>query len=115
MDKKSRSKVIALSPMVVAMLAVAGHASAAPQHDAGMQQQDAQQANVVHAGSTAVELDLTGIIATLDGPIDEALLAAEDVKCTFYSTGGGGTKCTFYSTGTETLPNIAADGGFYNV
>lgn len=111
MDKKS-SKGIAFSPIVIAMLAVAGNAGAAVHH-APAAQPDTHTATAAQA---AAGLDLNGAVVELNAPISDAEFLA-GTQCTFYSTGGGGTKCTFYSV-TKDTKNVAFEGdvaGFDNV
>jgi hypothetical protein len=112
MSDRKVNKALALSPVVAAMLAVGGNASA---HSI-----DTTDATHLGIASTAavsnlgMNLAFDSAVTLLDAPLDEAQLAAGDVKCTFYSTGPGGTKCTFYSNSNPNLFD-GVDAGVFNV
>jgi len=123
MSNKHRSKVAALSPVVAAMIAVTGSASANEANAPPTTPLEGVSDASLHVHNMDLELDLNGVITYLDAPLSEELLASGDMKCSFYSTSGGETKCTFYSSNQEpSIPNARmladaeqADFGKFNV
>jgi hypothetical protein len=113
MSSQKGNKALVLSPIVAAMLTVAGNASA---HSVDTTASiNATIASTAAISNLGMDLAFDNAVTLLDAPLDEAQLAAGDIKCTFYSTGPGGTKCTFYST--TSTPNAfgGVDEGIFNI
>lgn len=107
-----------LSPIVVAMLTVAGNANAEQAIGNTSDIKNSPSTTTISDSTNIVDLDLAGATINLDTPLDENLLAAGDVKCTFYSNSGGEIKCTFYSSTEEVASNTIKTSninGFSNV
>lgn len=116
MNNKKGNKAIVLSPIVAAMLAATGTASADTQQSPYQNSENTITAPL--SSNVSMDLSFDGIITHLDAPLDETLLAEGDVKCTFYSNTGGEIKCTFYSTtAPKTQEELGGlqDTGMFNV
>jgi hypothetical protein len=113
MSSRKVNKALALSPVVAAMLAVGGNASA---HS--IDTTDATLTGIISTAAVSnlgMDLAFDSAVTLLDAPLNVFDLDAGEVKCTFYSTGPGGTKCTFYSTNNTQNLFDGVDQGVFNV
>ncbi|HAL21863.1 MAG TPA: hypothetical protein DCP40_03905 [Stenotrophomonas sp.] len=101
MSKKIDKKVL-LSPVLAAMLGVAGAAGAAEIQTS----EAAPHVASANVASPSVELNIDYLDVQAQLDMDDAMA---ETKCTLYSSGG--TKCTFYATDSDTVQQIAGDYG----
>lgn len=102
MSKKIDKKVL-LSPVLAAMLGVAGAAGATE-----VQVVEATTLVVTSAEMPSSSLELNIDYLDIQGQIEMDDAMAE-TKCTLYSSGG--TKCTFYSSDSDSVQQIAGNYG----
>ena len=112
MSNRKMNKAFVLSPVVAAMFAVAGNASADTLDTPAID--GANTASIAATANIDMDLAFDQAITYLDTPLDLAALAAGDVKCTFYSNTGGEIKCTFYSQ-SPNITNYVGDEGVFDV